>query len=123
MKTWKLVSGILSIIFFVIVSFQSCAVGIVNAVEENANDTSGSAGILVAFLLLVGGVVSISVRKAKGKGGNIAVLIIFGLATIIGLTNMGTYGDLVVWSVWCGLNALLALVCILKKKEPDKEQE
>ena len=30
MKTWKLVSGILSIILFVVVTFQSCAAGISN---------------------------------------------------------------------------------------------
>ena len=31
MKTWKLVSGILSIIMFVFVTFQSCAAGISNS--------------------------------------------------------------------------------------------
>lgn len=31
MKVWKLVSGILSIILFVFVSFQSCAAGVSNA--------------------------------------------------------------------------------------------
>lgn len=35
MKTWKLVSGILSIILFVFVSFQSCAAGISNTLEAN----------------------------------------------------------------------------------------
>ena len=29
MKTWKLVSGIISIVLFVFVTFQSCAAGIV----------------------------------------------------------------------------------------------
>lgn len=35
MKVWKLVSGILSIILFVFVSFQSCAAGVSNALEAN----------------------------------------------------------------------------------------
>ena len=43
MKTWKLVSGILSIIMFVVVAFQSCAVGIGNSLTENG-ESSGSAG-------------------------------------------------------------------------------
>lgn len=123
MKAWKLISGILSIIFFSIVSFQSCAVGFVNAVEDNASDTSGGAGMIVAFLLLVGGVVSICVRKSKGKGGNIALFLIFGLAALIGLANGGTYKDLVVWSAWCGINAFLAFICILKAKKPAKEEK
>lgn len=123
MKTWKLVSGIFSIIFFVVVSLQSCATGVVNAVEDNSADTSGSAGLLVSFLLLAGGIVSIAVRKSKGKGGNIAVMIIFGLAAILGFANLGTFGDLVIWSVWCALNAFLALICVVKgKKNPAGEE-
>ena len=43
MKVWKLVSGILSIILFVFVSFQSCAAGVSNALEANG-EASGSAG-------------------------------------------------------------------------------
>ena len=35
MKTWKLVSGILSIVLFVLVTFQSCAAGLSNALQEN----------------------------------------------------------------------------------------
>ena len=34
MKTWKLVSGILSIILFVVVTFQSCAAGISNTYRK-----------------------------------------------------------------------------------------
>ena len=37
MKTWKLVSGILSIIMFVFVTFQSCAAGISNSIEDNGD--------------------------------------------------------------------------------------
>ena len=66
MKTWKLVSGILSIILFVFVSFQSCAAGLSNTLQENG-EIGGSAGILVAIMLLAGGIVSIATRKG-GKG-------------------------------------------------------
>ena len=63
MKTWKLVSGILSIILFALVAFQSCAAGMSNALEENG-EVSGSAGIIVAVLLLTGGIVSVATRKS-----------------------------------------------------------
>ena len=56
MKIWRLVSGILSMISFLIITFQSCAVGFVNAIEENAKDTSDVAGLLVAFGLLISGI-------------------------------------------------------------------
>lgn len=58
MKTWKLVSGIISIVLFVFVSFQSCAAGVVNTMEEN-REVGGSAGLIVAIMLLTGGIVSI----------------------------------------------------------------
>lgn len=115
MKTWKLVAGILSILSFILVSFQSCAVGIFDAIE-NEGSTSGSIGLIVAILLLVGGIVSISVRNAKGKGGDISILIIFGIAATIGFTGYQNYSDLIIWSIWCLINALLALVDMIKNK-------
>lgn len=90
MKVWKLVSGILSIILFVFVSFQSCAAGVSNALEANG-EASGSAGIIVAILMLAGGIVSIATRKSLGKGGNIALIVLFGLAAIIGFAGYGKF--------------------------------
>ena len=79
MKTWKLVSGILSIVLFVFVSFQSCAAGVANTLENNG-EISGSAGFIVAVGMLAGGIVSIATRKSEKKGGNIALILLFGLA-------------------------------------------
>ena len=90
MKVWKLVSGILSIILFVIVTFQSCAAGLSNTLEENG-EVSGTAGVLVAAFMLAGGIVSIATRKSEKNGGNIALIILFGLAALIGFTNYGSF--------------------------------
>ena len=107
MKTWKLVSGILSIILFLLVTFQSCAAGVLNALEENG-ESSGSAG-----LMLAGGIVSIATRKG-GKGGNIALIVIFGLAALIGFTMAGSFADLTIWAGWCLICAVLALISLIK---------
>ena len=122
MKVWKLVSGIISIILFVIVTFQSCAAGLSNALEANG-EVSGTAGAMVAVFMLAGGIVSIATRNAKGKGGNIALLILFGLAALIGFANYGSYSDLAIWSGWCLMNAILAVVAMItgKKKNTDVE--
>ncbi|MBR1910498.1 MAG: hypothetical protein IJ821_07930, partial [Lachnospiraceae bacterium] len=109
MKVWKLVAGILSIVFFVFVAFQSCAAGVANTLEENG-EVSGSAGLIVAIFLLAGGIVSIASRKSTGKGGNIALIIMFGLAALIGFANYGSYSDLAVWSGWCLINAVVAVI-------------
>ena len=50
MKTWKLVSGIISIVLFAFVMFQSCAAGISNSLAENG-ESGGSAGLIVAIIL------------------------------------------------------------------------
>ena len=114
MKVWKLVSGILSIVLSVFVVLQSGAAGMVNAMEGNG-EVSGTAGILVAVMQLVGGIVSIASRKG-GKGGNIAVLILYGLGTLVGFTMAGSYSDLRIWAGWCLICALLAVVALVKGK-------
>lgn len=117
MKTWKLVSGILSIILFVVVCMQSCAVGIGNTLAENG-ETGGSGGIILAILMLAGGIVSVATKKAEGKGGNIALIVLFGLAAIFGFANMGSYTDLGIWSGWCLINAILAIISMIKRNKP-----
>lgn len=114
-STWKLVSGITCIILFIFVIFQSCAAGVSNAIEGNG-EISGSGGAIVAFMMLVGGIVSISTRKSKGNGGNIALIIIFGIGALTGFSLAGSFGDLNVWATWCLINALLALVSLIKKR-------
>ena len=115
MKTWKLVSGILSMVLFALVAFQSCAAGVANSLEANG-ETSGSAGILVAILMLAGGIVSVATRKSEKKGGNIALIILFGLAALIGFTGFGNFSDLAIWSGWCLINAVISVIAIITNK-------
>lgn len=103
----------MSIVLFLIVSFQSCAAGISNTLSDNG-EVGGSAGVLVAIFLLAGGIVSIATRNSKGKGGNIALIILFGLATIIGLALAGSYLDLKIWAAWCAINVVLAIIALVK---------
>ena len=53
MKTAKLVLGIISIVLSLFVMFQSCAAGIGDAMMGEGG-TSGSAGTIVAFLIMCG---------------------------------------------------------------------
>lgn len=120
MKIWKLVSGILSIVLFLVVVIQSCAAGFVNAVEDNGQ-SSGSGGIMVAIMMLSGGIVSIATRKSEGKGGNIALIILFGLGALIGFSLAGNFADLNIWAGWCLINAILAVVAMIKKNKSEQE--
>lgn len=119
MRVWKLVSGILSIILFVIVMFQSCAAGLANTISNN-KELSGSAGIIVSIMMLSGGIVSIATRNSKEKGANIALIVLFGIGALTGLTQNPTiFKDLLVWGGWCAINAVLALVSLIKGNKSD----
>ena len=113
MKTWKLVSGILSVVFVVVVFLQSCAAGMVDAIEDEGG-TGGGAGMIVGILMLAGGIISIATRKG-GKGGNIALIVIFGLAALLGFTMHGVYSDLEIFAGWCLICAIIALIALVKK--------
>lgn len=121
MKVWKLVSGILSMVLFVVVTFQSCAVGLANSLSES-EEVSGTAGVLLAILMLAGGIVSVATRKSVKNGGNIALIVLFGLAALIGFMNHGTYSDLVIWSVWCLINVVLAVVAMVTGEKKNSTQ-
>lgn len=120
MKTWKLVSGILSICLFILVSFQSCAAGLANTISENG-EVSGSAGVLVSIMLLVGGIVSIVTRNGS-KGGNIALIILYGIGALCGYTMAGSFSDLYLWATWCLVCVLLAIVSLFKTKKPKRSK-
>lgn len=112
MATWKLVSGIISIVLTMIVLLQSCAAGLGGALSEiggGRESFAGSAGLFVALLMLTGGITSIATRNSENNNGNKALIGLFGLATLICLASMGgIYKDLIVWGVWCAINAGMA---------------
>ena len=122
MRVWKLVAGILSILISVFIGIQSMAAGAVNALEGNGG-TSGTVGLICGILILVGGILSLVTSKSKGNGGNIALLIIFGLAGGIGIAGHGNYKDLIIWSIWAFINAIMAYIaCFVGRKRATVEK-
>lgn len=116
MKTAKLVLGILGIVFSCLITFQSCAVGLSNTLEDN-DEISGSAGLFVAILLLTGAITMIATRKKTSKGGGIAGIIIFTLAALLGFSNAGSYSDLKIWSGFCLILAVINLISVIRSKK------
>ena len=121
MKTAILVIGIISIVLFAFVSFQSCAAGLGNAIADNG-ETSGSSGLLIAFCFLIAGIVGIATRNKK-KGGAITAGCFYALGGVVGIaTSSSLYGDLKVWAV---LSLIFAVVFILggvKQKDDELSQ-
>lgn len=121
MKTARLVIGIISMVLFVFVSFQSCAAGLGNALAAN-NETSGSSGLLIAFCFLIAGIIGVATRN-KSKGGPITAGCFYALGGVIGIATDSTlYADLKVWAVLSLIfAAVFILGAVLNKKTNPKE--
>lgn len=117
----RLVIGILSIVLFVLIAFQSCAAGVSNILEES-DSISGTSGLFLAVFMLVGGIVGVATRKSTKIGGCIASGILFFLATIMGVTSWNsTYSDLQVWVIVSLIFALFYIFCAIKQKKYNKK--
>ena len=114
MKIWKLVSGILCMILFIFVGFQSCAAGMADALGDTGG-VSGGAGIIVAVLMLAGGIVPVATRNSQSKGSDIALIVLFGIAALAGFTMAGIFKDLYIWAGWCLICAILAFISMRRK--------
>lgn len=114
MKTAKLVIGIVSIVLFVLVVFQSCVAGIGNALTKSG-EVSGAAGILLAFCMLIAGIVGISTRNSKS--GGIVAGVFYLLGGLLGIINYGSFSDLAIWSIFCFIFGVVFILGSLKMKK------
>lgn len=119
MKVWKLVSGILSIIIAVFMFGQSQLVGFGQVITESDTSSSGG-GIIAAILILAAGIVSIAVKKG-GKGGAIAILILFLLGMMFTFPFMKDFPDLGIYGGWCTICAFLALISAIQEGHKNKK--
>lgn len=110
MRTTKLIIGIFSIVLSIFITFQSLVAGLGNALMDNG-EVSGTAGILVSILMLVGGIVVLVTQSRI----SIAPIIIFTISGILGLLLAGSYSDLYIWS---SLNLIFAIILLFLNKKP-----
>ena len=96
MKTARLCIGIISMVLFLIIIFQSCAAGIGEALTGDESGSAGN-GATVAWMMLIAGLVGLCTRKTV-VGGYIAAAI-YLIAGIIGVTSTGIFADLIIWGV------------------------
>lgn len=116
MKTARLCIGIISMVLFLVIMFQSCAAGVGEALTGE-EDGGSSSGVFVAWLMLIAGIVGVCTRK--GVVGAYITAAFYVLAGIIGISSIGSiFADLVIWGVLSLIFAVV-FVCggILTKKE------
>ena len=101
MKTAKLIIGIISIVTFVLILVSSCGVGISGGISnDDAWAVSGVAGIILAFIVLISGIVGVATRKSRGAGIVTGVFYIAG--AILGFATFDAETILVFWA-WLSL--------------------
>lgn len=83
-------------VLFAVVSFQSCAVGLGNALTNNG-EASGSFGFLSALSMLVAGIIAVATRRSAGKGGPITACAFCWIVFFFSRIGAGSYSDLRVW--------------------------
>ena len=111
-KMTKLVIGIASMVAFIIIMIQSFAAGIINVLQENMSDSSGTAGIILGVLMLAAGIVGVITRS--NKIGGIVAGVIFLIGAIVVYCNLGTYGDLIFWSILSTVFGLVFLISSIR---------
>lgn len=118
LSTFRLVIGIITIVLSVLITFQSCAAGMSNALEENG-EAGGTAGLFLAICFLVAGIVGIVTRKSSSCGGTFTSAGFYIVAGLVGFAGAGSYADLTIWSVLSvvfGIIFIIAGVLVKKNK-------
>lgn len=117
MKNARLIIGIVSFILFFIILFQSCAAGVVNSMA-GSSDVGGSAGLIVAFMVVIAGIIAIVCRK--NATGSIIAGVVYALSGIVGLSNSNVYKDLSIWGVLFIIFAIFYIISGIKQKKSGK---
>ena len=95
MKTTRLITNIISIVLFAVIMFQSCAAGVVNSIDNN-DSLSGTAGVILAFAMLIAGIVGIAARK--NVGGMLTSGFFYLISSLLAFAYVGDFSDLAIWA-------------------------
>jgi len=119
----KFVIGIISIVVFSLIIFQSFDAGLLNMLEVNGDYASGHAGIFLAFSMLVAGIIGIVAHKSESAA--VVAGAFYMVAAFIGFVYFRILSDLIVWSVVALVFGVIFIAGSMKKyedKSPEKFQ-
>ncbi len=114
--TAKLVIGILSMVMFFIIGFQSCAVN-VGDIFLHSGEAGGSFGILVAINLLASGIIAVAARKSVKMTPWIINTVLLWLNYFYAKMFRGTFHDLLIWGFLSFAAGVFFLLSAMRTKK------
>lgn len=115
MKAWKIISGIISILF----SFVLTIISVLQIIATSVSDAplKGFLGLFAAVLLFIAGLISLC--SCRGYlGGNITTLVFYVLTLTACLVNLRYYPHLLFGAVWSGVCALVMFIlCFFSRRK------
>lgn len=115
--TGRLIVGIISVVLSVMVLMQSCTVAGLGALVSEDAFTSGFGGMLIAFSMLIAGVVDMATRKSPGKAGSVVSIVFYALAALIGVVFAADFPDLGMYAGLCLVFGLVDVVILVKRRK------
>lgn len=122
MKIWRIVSGILSIMAFFAIVFQSCAVFISPLFDDAPVDENGIAVFFASYIILAAGIVSTAVCKSKSRGADISLFILFGIAALWSFFTIEDSSSLIIWAWWSAICSFVSFVTMWIPRKDKTEQ-
>lgn len=115
-KIGRLIAGIVAMLISGLITFQSCAAGLANALGSS-NSISGTAGFMLSLFILAGGIVGIVTRKSVRKRGGMIPAILFALGSSCGALEWhSTFSDLRIWVIVSLIFSLFYAFCAFMTK-------
>ena len=103
-------------VLFVMISFQSCAAGLGNAIDNN-NSLSGIAGFCLAICMMIAGIIAICTRKSVNKIPTVLPALFYWFGSLLTIGSGDTYGDLPIWGTLSFIFGLVFVVACYKQKK------
>lgn len=104
--------GIITIILFFVVEFDSCAVNLANSFGS-IKKVDGTPGMILGLFMLAAGIISLCSKIYRGR--IIASILFYCAAGVIGYCNINSYSEIKIWMLLnAGFAAMLLINLIVK---------
>ena len=104
--------GVVTIMLFLVVEFNSCAVNLANSLG-GIKKVDGTAGMILGLFMLVGGIISLCSKVYRGR--IIAAIIFYCAAGVIGYYNINSYHEIKIWMLFNAGFAVMLLINLIVK--------